>query len=136
MSTDYADLCGCTYYETTDVQLYRPHIIRRAQKAHSCHECAGGVRVGERYESAFVLVEGRAQTYRTCCRCLALREWLHVHLPCFCWLHTNLREDVIETAKEFAWRAQIPGFLFRVYRLELTIRRAEKRACGSGRDDR
>jgi len=39
---------------------------------------------------------------KTCERCLAVREFVQAHVPCFCWAHYNLLDDSRETADYYA----------------------------------
>ena len=101
-----------------------------ARKAHQCSECHGEIAPGERYERVFGVWDN-ARTFKTCPRCCALREWVRAHVPCFCWAHGNVREDAIETAREFGWQA--PGLLFGAYRREVAILRG-RRHMENGRE--
>lgn len=95
-----------------------------ARKAHRCDECCRAIRPGEKYERVTANWEGVIGTYKTCPRCLALREYVKAHVPCFCWYHTNMIEDALGTAHHYAHEA--PGLLFRAYRLQVAIKRAPR----------
>lgn len=64
----------------------------------------------------------RVDTFKTCSRCLALRDWVKAHVPCFCWHHDNMIEDAIETCDHYSPEA--PGLLFGAYRRRILIERA------------
>lgn len=117
----YCDFEPATLYTAT---------IRRARKPHQCSECGGLIAVGDRYEHVFGVWEGSPDTFKTCPRCLALREWVRAHVPCFCWSHQNIHDDAIETARAYAHHA--PGLLFGAYRRLVAIRRSH-RAAKNGR---
>lgn len=87
---------------------------RRAKKAHKCGECGRAIGLGEKYENVFGVWDGDASTFKTCQRCVAVREFVVAHVPCCCWLYGNMLEDVINTARDYAHEA--PGLLFGTYR--------------------
>lgn len=95
-----------------------------ARKEHKCYECRRTIRPGEQYESVRGVWEGRFEFFKTCQHCLALRDWVKAHVPCFCWMYGDVRNDAIETALSYAHEA--PGLLFGAYRREIAIRRARK----------
>jgi hypothetical protein len=47
---------------------------RTARKAHRCIECGRAISVGQRYEYASGVWDGRPDSFRTCSRCVVLRE--------------------------------------------------------------
>lgn len=110
--------CYCDY-ELATVYCKRVYVAR---KEHRCYECGRTIRPGEKYESVFAVWEGVAQTVRTCPHCLALREFVVAHVPCSCWSHGNMRDEVLDDARE--WGHEAPGLLFGAYRREVAIRRA------------
>lgn len=114
--------CYCDYdsYST----IYEATIVKAARKEHECYECRRRILPGESYESVFAVTDGEASTTKTCSHCLALREWVKAHVPCFCWAHGNVMEDAIETARGYAHEA--PGLLFGAYRRQVAIRRARE----------
>ena len=83
------DSCYCDYdapifYHKTDVE--------RAREPHECEECSRTILPGESYERVRALWdrgEGPRTVY-TCAWCVALREWMVAHVPCFCVLHGGL----------------------------------------------
>jgi hypothetical protein len=102
----------------------------KARKEHACSECGRRIAAGESYERVRGIWEGDPGVYRTCCRCLALREWVKAHVPCFCWYHGNMIDDAIEEARNSAPEA--PGFLFGAYRRYVAIKAAPKLARSAG----
>lgn len=100
--------------------------IRKARKQHLCHECAGTIMAGERYEHVFGVWEGVAETYDTCCRCLDLREYTKSNVPCLCWNHQNMIEECIEALREYSH--ELPGLLFAGLR-KLALIKRHKTEC-------
>lgn len=111
--------CFCDYDPPS---LYSKQQVRAARKAHQCSECSRTIQPGEPYESTWGIWDGDASTFRTCQHCLALREFVQAHVPCFCWAHGNVREDAISTAE--GWAHEAPGLLFGALRREVQVRRA------------
>ena len=111
--------CYCDYDPATIYKASRP----TARKPHVCEECGRQIQPGERYESVFGVWENKGNTYHTCRHCLALRDYVQAHVPCFCWAHGSTIEDAMETARSFAHEA--PGFLFGAYRRQVQIHRAK-----------
>ena len=118
--------CYCDYEQPT---VYRK-AVHTARKEHRCYECRRTIQPGERYESVFAVWEGKGQVAPTCQHCLDLRDFVLAHVPCSCWTHGNMREDVLNDA--YAWSHEAPGLLFGAYRREIAIRRARKDAEARG----
>lgn len=114
-----SDYCYCDYDPPT---IYNRTAVKSARKEHKCEECSRTIKVGEPYESAWGIWEGRADTFRTCRHCLALREWVTAHVPCVCWAHGNTRDDVLSAAEGYGHQA--PGLWFGALRREVAIRKA------------
>lgn len=95
---------------------------RGARKAHRCYECARAILPGERYEHTVAKYDGTLQAMKTCGRCLALRDWVQAHVPCFCWLHGSMLDDARETVDQY-WQ-EAPGLLFGYLRRRVAVRRA------------
>lgn len=93
--------------------------IRLARKPHVCSECFRKIHAGEKYEHVFGIWDGLPSTFKTCERCLALKEFITAHVPCFCVSHGNLIDDLIETAREH----DTAGLLFGAYRRLVKIQR-------------
>lgn len=113
--------CYCDY-DTPD--FYHVEKISSARKSHKCYECGCQIQAGENYERIRAKWDGDCAIVKTCKRCLALREYVKAHVPCFCFEHGNVNEQAIEEAK--AWNHEAPGFLFGAYRLKVEINRARK----------
>jgi hypothetical protein len=115
-----SEACYCDY----EMPSLISHGTHTAKKAHKCYECARSILPGERYESTWGIWSGEANTYKTCSHCIALRDWVKAHVPCFCWAFGHIREDAIETAQGYAHEA--PGLLFGAWRREVRIKRARQ----------
>ena len=111
------DACYCDYDAP---RWYRSKIVK-ARKVHKCYECQCRIKPGERYERA-VGMHDSVYSCATCERCLALREYVKAHVPCFCWAHGSIHEDAIETAQHYSHEA--PGLLFGAYRRKIFADRA------------
>jgi hypothetical protein len=110
--------CFCDYDSPTVYSAATP----KARKEHQCIECRCTIKSGEQYERVFGVWDGSADTFKTCQRCLNLREYVKAHVPCFCWAHGNMIDDAIQTAE--GWNREAPGLLFGAYRLQIKIRKA------------
>jgi hypothetical protein len=112
--------CFCDYEAP---EFYHKE-TRKARNAHRCSECCRVIEPGESYEHVHGKWDGEVGTFKTCPRCLALKEWVKAHVPCFCWAHGNIVDDAIETARHYAHHA--PGLMFGAYRRQVAIRRQRK----------
>ena len=113
------DACYCDY---EPAEFYHQE-TRKAKKEHKCSECGRAIDAGESYQHVRGKWDGDVGTFKTCPRCLALKDWVAAHVPCFCWAHGNIIEDAIETAASYR---EVPGFLFGAYRRQVAIRRQHK----------
>lgn len=111
------DDCVCDYYESPTVYSLTKPVARQV---HKCTECGRAINPGDQYEKVFGVWDGDAGTHKTCARCVAMREWVKAHVPCLCWAHGNMRNDVIQTARSYAHEA--PGLLFGMWRRYATPR--------------
>lgn len=109
--------CYCEY-EPSSVYVAKMHTAR---KQHKCDECCRIILVGERYERVFGVWDGEVDRYKTCPRCLALRNHAKENIKCLCWSHGNMIEDCIEAIKEYAH--ELPGMLFKAYRMQVLIKK-------------
>lgn len=82
--------CYCDYDEPPS--LYQRE-LRTARKEHRCKECRRRIQPGERYERVFGIWGGDPDVYNTCPHCLALRDHITAHVPCFCWNHSTMLDD-------------------------------------------
>ena len=113
--------CYCDFDIRADLYLKTDHV---AKKTHRCSECGREIAPGERYERVFGVWEGRADVFKTCGHCLAMREFVSVHVPCFCWSHGDMRSEAIEVAMNHA--TETSGLLFGTLRREALIRHARE----------
>lgn len=93
--------CYCDY----DPPEFHSRYIRVARKSHKCEECGGPILSGERYEYVAGKWEGYFNYFKTCERCVDLRQWVQNNVPCFCWAHGNMTEDAAEAVEEAVFRA-------------------------------
>lgn len=109
--------CYCDFEPN---QVYRSE-SRIARVAHRCDECQRTILPREQYEAVDALSDGSWWRCKTCSDCLALRDWVKAHVPCFCMEHHNLIDGAIEAAQE--WSHEAPGLLFGAYRRQVWIQR-------------
>ena len=93
--------CVCDY----DPAEFYSATIRRARKQYKCEECCGIILPGDQYEYVVGRWDGYLDQYKTCSRCVDLRTWVKNNIPCVCWAHGNLHEDLRESVEEAACRA-------------------------------
>jgi hypothetical protein len=110
--------CFCDYDPPSMIRESEPV----ARKDHRCTECGRRIAAGERYSYTWGIWDGMADTFKTCPRCLALRDYVKAHVPCLCWAYGSVTDDCIEAAQEYAHEA--PGLLFGAYRRLVLIKRA------------
>lgn len=94
--------CVCDY----DAPEFYSKSWPKARKQHKCEECSGPIVPGECYELVAGRWNGSFDTFKTCQRCVDLRQWVINNIPCTCWAHGNLHEDLKESVQEAAWRAE------------------------------
>ncbi|KAF1071996.1 hypothetical protein [Variovorax sp.] len=122
-----SDACFCDY----EPAAFYCATEYTARKEHRCHECGRAIEPGQRYEKAAAKWEGSVSSYKTCSRCVALREHLKAHVSCFCWAHGNMLDDVCNAVQELPLEVRGSGLLFELGRLGVAIRRAPY--CGASR---
>ena len=115
------DACYCDY---GDPPQFLHTEERKARTGKKCTECGGQILPGEHYEHVRGKWDNSVDTYRTCARCLRLRQWVAAHVPCFCWYYTTVRENAQETIDEY--KHECPGLWFGWGRLEVAIRKHRK----------
>jgi len=93
--------CACDY---DPPEFYRKR-SPKARKEHRCEECNRPIKPGDRYEYVTAKWEGYLSSFRTCQRCVDLRQWVKNNVPCFCWTHGGLLEDAEEAVSEACYRA-------------------------------
>jgi hypothetical protein len=111
--------CYCDYEQP---EFYNS-AMRTARKLHRCNECARAIRPGEQYEYVSGKWDGEIGKFKTCQRCLDLRNYTTSNIPCACWSHGNMIEDCIESLREY--QHELPGLLFGGYRRKSLIEKVE-----------
>lgn len=111
--------CSCDY----DPADFYCASIRKARKPHKCEECSGSILPGEQYEDVRGAWDGNLSQFKTCSRCVDLRTWVRNNVPCVCWAHGNMHDDLRETVREASWRAgeEVSGLRFGFLRRMVTI---------------
>lgn len=112
--------CFCAYDQPA---FYSARTVT-AGKQHKCSECFRAIQPGERYEYAVGKWDGHFDCFKTCCRCLDLKQYVKAHVPCFCWAHGNIIDDCYDTADNYAHEA--PGLKFGYWRRCVAILRAPR----------
>jgi len=120
--------CWCDY-EPFEFYHLESHVAR---KVHRCAECGRAIAPGETYEKVRAKWDGMVDTIKTCCRCIALREHIKAHVPCFCWAHHHLLDDARNEMEHLAADAYGTGLLFEVGRLAIAIKRAPRYSAAIG----
>jgi hypothetical protein len=90
-------MCGC---DDVPAQVYRRE-TRRSRKEHRCLECGATIPAGTPHEVATGLWDGEWDSFRTCERCVALRDHVRRTVPDACLMHGNMLDDC-RTAMEEA----------------------------------
>ena len=111
------DSCYC-YYEPFDAMAVRRPISR---KNYACTECGNPIDIGERYEYVRGLYDGGWSTYRTCYRCLMIRDLMEAHFDCFCWEYGNFLENACEHLSEVG--DKVPGLRMAIGRILVEMNR-------------
>lgn len=114
-------VCSCDY-DPCEVYSAR---IAKARKPYRCEECGTGISTGEQYERAFGVSYGHTFEAFTCERCVDLRRWVKNNVPCTCWAHGNLHDDLRSSVKAAYERApdEVRGLWFGFLRRLLLIER-------------
>ena len=105
-----------------DVPEFCSVSTHKARKEHRCSECRASINPGEAYEYTSGKWDGYLSTYKTCTRCVELRQWAKISVPCFCWYYGDLHENVAEMVSD-AHHA-VPGLIFEWGRRMIRIQRA------------
>lgn len=111
-----SEACYCDYEQPS---VFRTD-NRCARKPHRCCECGRTIRPSESYEHVWGIWGGKPDTFDSCHVCVSLREYVTAHVPCFCWNYGNMREEAIETLREYA--DQAGGLFFGGARLYVKAR--------------
>ena len=109
--------CTCDWDYTASLYVAER---RTARKTHRCKECGRQIQPGEIYEHVRGIWDGMPDTVRTCPHCLAIRDWVTAHVPCSCWSHHSLLEDMHAEISAYAHQAPglAMGYLRRVAAME------------------
>lgn len=119
--------CSCDY-EPPEWMSQRT--VKAARKPHECYECRAPIFVGESYEYTSGKWDGCTSFFHICQRCVELRQWATISVPCFCWGFGNLHDDVHEMVREVI-RDVPPGFFMEFGRRMVNIRRERRRRSQS-----
>lgn len=117
--------CYCDYDPPTWISIRN---VKAARKPHKCDECDAPILVGEPYE----YTSGKwdyHDTFHICMRCVELRQWATISVPCFCWAYGNLHNDVHEMVREVVHDAPA-GFFMEFGRRMIAIRHERERRLG------
>ena len=115
-----ADACSCDYGDRPAMQH---HKRIQARKTYGCYECGAKIRPGDRYERCASLYEGLWTVARVCPACLAARDYVAVHAPCFCWMYGSMLDDAKDTLNQYGEHSAgfFIGGMKRVLRAERQI---------------
>jgi hypothetical protein len=122
--------CFCDYDQPEFYRTARP----RARKSYKCYECGAPIQPGESYRYDVAKWEGEVDTFKTCGDCSSLEQWVRNNVPCVCWAHGNMLEDLrndVEAACERAPKETVGlffGFLRRRYKKVAERRIAKRRS--------
>lgn len=111
--------CYCDY---EPAEMYVANLAKKAYKTHQCSECFRRINEGESYEKVVGKWDGNIGSFKTCVNCLAVRDFITAHIPCFCWSHAGVLEDAKEAINDI--EEIIPGLLFGFGRLIVAVRKA------------
>lgn len=115
--------CYCDYEPPEWMTQY---VVKAARKPHKCYECGAPIFKGESYEYTAGKWDGYLDTHHICLRCVELRQWATISVPCFCWGFGNLHEDVHEMVRAVVHETP-PGFFMEFGRRIVKIRREADR---------
>lgn len=114
------DDCYCDY---GDPPTFFTEVKYTARIQHKCSECCGPIHPKEQYERVVGKWDGDVSMYKTCCRCLALREHLKAHVRCFCWNFGDMLNEARNAVDNLPVEAEGTGLYFELGRLAVAIRR-------------
>ncbi len=93
----------CIYVGDYDAPAVHCDRLVRARKEHKCCECGDTIRAGLLYEYTTGLWDGFWSTYKTCARCVNIRNDYFRG-----WVYTQMVEDFQE-AHGFDYRDGLPA---------------------------
>lgn len=102
--------CYCDY----DPPEFSNRRTVKAKLAHRCDECRSVIQIGDKYEYVVGKWDGQFDSFTTCSHCVHIREWVVANIPCACWAHGNMMDDLrasIEDAYDRA-RDEVGGVWF------------------------
>ena len=114
--------CYCDH-ESAEFLVER---TRKARKPHRCEACTVTILPGEQYEQVVAKCDGRIENFATCADCVALREYVTAHIPCFCWTYQELFDESREEMREHAHL--VPGMAMESGRLLVAMRKRRREA--------
>jgi hypothetical protein len=118
--------CYCDY----DAPEFYGSSVRRARRPHryGCEECDQPIKAGQRYELVAGKWDGTFFTFKTCQGCLDLRTWVKNNVPCFCWAHGNIHDDMRTAIDDAYERAQgeVVGLNFGYLRRKIMVERGQE----------
>lgn len=112
--------CFCDYDHPEFYRVTLPvaRCFTRPHPPHICGECFRQINPGERYEKVSAKWGGYVSQVKTCDHCMRMRDLVEETVPCFCWTHGGVRQDIGDILNE-----EIPGLRFAVLRIEVERRR-------------
>ena len=84
--------CPLTGSNDADAPACSMSATRKARKAHRCIECRDAIAIGQRYEHASGVWDGRPSSFKTCGLCVEIR----MHFQCDGWVYGQLWADLEE----------------------------------------
>jgi hypothetical protein len=93
--------CYCDY----DPPVFHSRAVRKARKNHKCYECRSPIFSGEQYEYVTGKWDGDIEVFKTCQHCVDLRIWVQNNVPCLCWGHGNMFDDLRDAIEDACDRA-------------------------------
>ena len=115
--------CYCDY---DPPEWMSQRIVKAARKPHKCYECSAPIFAGEPYEYTSGKWDGSTSFFHICIRCVELRQWATISVPCFCWGFGSLHDDVREMVRSVV-RDTPPGFFMEYGRRMVKIRQEAAR---------
>lgn len=116
--------CYCDY----DPAEFYSRRTRKARRLHRCEECSRSIQPGEQYEYVSGKWDGWISEFKTCQYCVSMRDFMHNSVPCFCWAHGSMRDDLRDAMDDAYGRAreEVRGLAFRIGRMEVARRTASR----------
>ena len=110
--------------DNADLPEFTDTTTPKARVQHRCSECGGAIAIGDKYERATGMWDGRINRFKTCLPCVeGPRAWLEDE--CGGWLFKGVREDLVE---HFDHHFFEPGAKMRLGRLIVGMDRRRRLA--------